>query len=282
MLRKCLYIFILTCIALPGQALAAAKSSDVPDYMQDEIRASQNSTFERGSVLYLGEPKAASNKGADITARSALRQEQGLYLPDGRGGVIIIPGAEAAQQHPNVVDARELKLKIRELADQLVTGLNPNLAKHIALPTAFVHQDDFDRSSSLGRFVAEQLFYEFNQRGLRTKEYRMAQSLTVRDDGEFILSRNVAASPLSADTIYVVGTYFTDGQVLFMNARLLRANGDILRTGQLIMQVNPLTRRMLANSGRKMPAGKLELKDFNTEARQPEAVTAFDQGLDIH
>lgn len=282
MLRKLFYISLAFCICFPGLAAAAEQDSGVPDYMRDEIRPGGSNSFERGSVLYLDEARIANYKGQSVSSRSVRRQDQGIVLPDGKGGVIIIPGAEGLAQNPNVVDARELKLKMRELASQLLAGLPSSLSGYIALPTAFVQQDDFERSSSFGRFAVEQLYYEFNQRGLRTREYRMERNLMVREDGEFILSRNVAATPLSSNAVYVVGTYYTDGNVMFVNARLIRASGEILRTGQLVMPVSQLTRRMLANSGRRMPHGSLELKDFNTEARQPEAVTAFDRGLDIH
>lgn len=282
MLRKFLCIFIFAALIAPASGFGATRESEVPAYMRDEIYAAKTGEFERGSVLYLKDQRRASYKGADVTSHQVLRQDQGLVLPDGRGGVIIIPGEAGAAQNPQVVDARELKLKVRELAAQLVSGLPASLAGNIALPTSFVQQDDFDRSSSFGRFIAEQLYYEFNQRGLRTKEYRMGRTLTVREDGEFILSRNVSDAPLSANTLYVVGTYYTDGNVLFLNARLLRSNGDILRTGQLIMPLNQLTKRMLANSGRRMAEGALEVKDFKTEARPPETTTAFDRGLDVH
>lgn len=282
MFRKLFYISLAFCIYLPGLALAAEQDSRLPAYMQDEVRLGSSNRFERGSVLYLNDARMANYKGQSVSARTVRQQDHGIALPDGRGGVIIIPGAEGPAQNPNLVDARELKLKMRELASQLLVGLPSSLSGHIALPTAFVQQDDFERSSSFGRFAVEQLYYEFNQRGLRTREYRMGKNMTVREDGEFILSRDVAAPTLNSNTIYVVGTYYTDGNVMFVNARLIRASGEILRTGQLVMPVSQLTRRMLANSGRRMPLGGLELKDFNTEARQPEAVTAFDRGLDIH
>lgn len=282
MLRTCLYIFIFSALLLPVEVLAAKLGEDAPAYMRDEVYGAKNDEFERGSMLYLKESNKAAYKGKEVEARQVLRHDNGLVLPDGRGGLIVIPGEAGPQQNPNVVDARELKLKMRELAAQLVSGLSPALAGNIALPTAFVQQDDFDRSSSFGRFISEQLFYEFNQRGLRTKEYRMSGSLNVRPDGEFILTRNVPSAQLSPSVLYVLGTYYTDGNVLFLNARLVRYNGDILRTAQLVLQVNQLTKRMLANSGRKMQEGGLEVKDFNTEARPPQAVTAFDRGLDIH
>lgn len=283
MFRRCLYILLLGALALPSSALADANDSGTPAYMLDEIaKMSKSNEFERGSVLMLKKQKSSNYRGTDVQVRETLRQDHGLVLQDGKGGIIVIPSNPSLKQNENVVDARELKLKIRELASQLVVGLPSSLSGHIALPTSFVLQDDFDRSSSFGRFVAEQLYYEFNQRGLRTVEYRLAPNLTVREDGEFVLTRQVSAAALDAKTLYVVGTYFTDGNILILNARLIRSSGEILRTGQLIMPVSPLTKRMLANSGRRMQEGNMEIRDFKTEARQPEAVTAFDQGLDIH
>lgn len=282
MIRKYLYFFLCTSLAAPSAALAERQKVDIPDYMQNEIRLERKAEFERGSVLYLKKSQDALYKGKQVNSRTAQRQGHGLVLPDGEGGIIIVPGIEAPAQNPQLVDARELKLKMRELASQLVGGLNPSLSSYIALPTAFVQQDDFNRSSSLGRFAVEQLYYEFNQRGLRTKEYRMDKNLTVREDGEYILARTPGSSPLNSNTLYIVGTYYTAGEVLFINARLIRSNGDILRTGQLIFELSPLSKRMLANSGLKMPEASLEIKDFQTEARPPETVTAFEQGLDIH
>jgi hypothetical protein len=216
-----------------------------------------------------------------MSSSTARRVDQGLILQDGRGGVVMIPGQANNGMNATMVDARELKLKIRELSDQLFVGMDKNLSNLIALPSAFVTQDDFSRSSSFGRYISEQLYYELNQRGLRTREYRLSGNITVRHDGEFILTRDARSAALNSNTIYVVGTYYTDGQVLLVNARLIRSNGDILRTGQLILQINPLTKRMLANSGRRFQEGSINILDFNTEARPPEIVTDFDRGFDI-
>ena len=70
--------------------------------------------------------------------------------------------------------------------------------------------------------------------------------------------------------------------MIFVNARLLKSDGRVLRPGQLIMPVTPLTGGMLANSGRRFSESSVEVLDFNMEARPPTEATAFDQGMDIH
>ena len=232
--------------------------------------------FERGSAMKTGHPGQILHQGQAVPSQNMLRHDNGLLLPDGRGGLVVVPGAPVSAPNPNYVDARELKLKMRELAAQLIAGLDGSLSSYIALPTAFVTQDDFDRSSSLGRFIVEQMYYEFNQRGLPTREYRLDGKLTQREDGEFILVRNPGASNLDPRTLYLVGTYYTDNFSVFINARLIRSDGRVVRTGQLVMASTPLTRRMIAASGRKLPAEGLEIRDFNMEARPPEASSVYD------
>ncbi|MDL2285785.1 hypothetical protein LJB93_03480 [Desulfovibrio sp. OttesenSCG-928-F07] len=275
MLRKCLIIAVFAIMACPFQALAF-------DDVGVESAIHQDQPFERGAVLQVKKPVKTTYKGNQVNSVSVQTPDHGLVLQDNAGGIIVIPGAPTYGANINQLDARELKLKIRELAAQLVTGLDKRYANHIALPTAFVAQDDFTRSSSFGRYISEQLYYELNQRGLRTKEYRLTDSMVMREDGEFLLTRNVQGTALNASTLYIVGTYYTDGTILLVNARMVNSGGDIIRTGQLILNVNPLTKRMLANSGRRIQEGTIELLDFNSEARLPETVTAFDQGMDIH
>jgi hypothetical protein len=275
MSRTSLCLTLAAVLALPCPALAL-------DSGDTDFIPTQDRKFERGAVLSIRPPHNANYNGLDVEASLARRQDHGLVLRDGKGGIIVLPGKSAYDANAVLLEARELKLKMRELADQLIAGLDKSLKGQIVLPTSFVPQDDFSRSSAFGRYAVEQLYYEFNQRGLPTREYRLGERLVVRDDGEFILTREAASSPLNNATLYVAGTYYTDGLIILVNARLLRAGGEILRTGQLIMNVTPMAKRMLANSGRKLQEGGIDVRDFNTEARPPETVTAFDQGMDIH
>ena len=66
----------------------------------------------------------------------------------------------------------ELRLKVRELASQLFEAGKDQLAGGVTMPASFVNQDNLDSSSSFGRYIAEQLFYELNQLGVPVREYR--------------------------------------------------------------------------------------------------------------
>ena len=92
---------------------------------------------------------------------------------------------------PAYVDAVEVKLKCRELADQMLATMpNDALQGFVAMPTSFVDQNNTSRSSPLGRLMGEALFYEFNQRGVSVREYRFPGVIETRpEEGEFALSR---------------------------------------------------------------------------------------------
>ena len=87
---------------------------------------------------------------------------------------------------PGYTDAVELKLKSRELAEQMLATMpNDAIQGFVAMPTAFVNQNNTSQSSPMGRLMAESLFYEFNQRGFPTREYRLNGVINVqggRDD----------------------------------------------------------------------------------------------------
>jgi hypothetical protein len=261
------------------ERVSAARTPEAP--VQDDY-ADKLSGFARVTALTLGERQNVSYLGRESAARTALERGHGLVFTDERGEVLVVPGQKAAAADPDLADARELKLKMREMAAQLVANLPRSFSSYIAIPVSFVAQDDFESSSSLGRFIVEQMLYEFNQRGLFTRELRMNGKLTMREDGEFILSRQNSVTALDARALYLTGTYHTGQNTIFINARLIRANGQIVRSGQIIMPLNPLTRRMLAASGKKMVEQDIEILDFEQEARPGQSPTLFDQGMDIH
>lgn len=145
------------------------------------------------------------------------------------------------------IDAVEVKLKCRELADQLLATMPNNaLQGFVAMPTAFVDQNDTSRTSPLGRLMAESMFYEFNQRGFPTREYRLSGKISIRggrDDLALVADQVVPTRQKWA--ALVVGTYFVDKDATFINARLVRArDGLVLRTGQLVLVNTPIVERM--------------------------------------
>ncbi len=171
----------------------------------------------------------------------------------GRGAVPVVDASEASY-----VDAQEVKLKVRELADQmLATVPNDALTGLVAVPTTFVNQDNFQSTNSFGRLVSESLYYEFNQRGFPVREYRLSPGITTKEGlGDFALSR-VRGIKTSGEkwAALIVGTYYLDRDSVIVNARMVRASdGMVLRTGQLVMRnnayVNRLTGAAYASSGK--------------------------------
>ena len=117
-----------------------------------------------------------------------------------------------APTDPEYVDAVELKLKCRELADQMLATMpNDALKGVVALPTSFVEQGNRSVSSPLGRLISEALIYEFNQRGFPVREYRLAGKISVtggRDDLAFL--NNVSIPVGQKWAALIVGTYYVD------------------------------------------------------------------------
>ena len=164
-----------------------------------------------------------------------------------------------APTDPNFVAAQEIKLKVRELADQLLASLpNDALTGFVALPTSFVDQNDFNTSSPLGRYLAEGLIYEFNQRGFPVREYRTDGSITMREGmGETALARKgKIATAKGKGNALLIGTYHQDPDAIFVSARMVRASdGIVLRTGQIMLTPNAVTLRMTNAGPDGLPLG---------------------------
>ncbi len=277
LLPVCLSLALAGCFGAEQTALSGPQ---MPDSMQAQ---SEEAHLEPSAALVGTYGPRALYKGKDVSSIKATNIDSGIVLPDGSGGVVWVPGVSREPQNADYVDARELKLKIREMAEQLIAGCSRDGA--VALPVSFVNLDNLEQTSSFGRLVAEQLFYEFNQRGFPVREYRIPGNISVRDgEGEFYLSRaigNIAAT--SPNSVVVAGTYSGDRHAVFVNARLIRPrDGRVLRTANLILQPNQLTKRLLAKgSVRKMEEGVMHIRDLR-EVDTPVEATPFDQGQDIH
>lgn len=162
-----------------------------------------------------------------------------------------IPAPTSAQS--GYVDAVELKLKCRELADQMLATVPNNALKgYVAMPTSFVDENDTSRSSPLGRLIAESMYYEFNQRGFPTREYRLTGNINVINGrNDLALANNEKVSTKGQKwAALLVGTYYVDKDATFVNARLVRASdGLVLRTGQLVLPNTPVVVRMARSGG---------------------------------
>lgn len=276
--------FFLAVLTL-GLSACAEKTGapEMPDSMKH--MQGQGATFSSTAALP-GEkgPRVVYN-GKEVSSVKANTVDTGMVIPDGKGGVIWLPGEPRQPQNAGYAEAREIKLKIREMTEQLISGIkDPSLRCTVALPTSFVNLDNFEQSSSFGRLFAEQLIYEFNQRGYPVKEYRAPKNIRVREgEGELYLTRALGDVSVPPDGVVVAGTYYADKQAVFVNARLLRpSDGRVMRTANLVLSSNSLTRRMLAGgTGTKLDTGVIHFRDFK-EAVSPVSVNPVDRGADIH
>lgn len=151
------------------------------------------------------------------------------------------------------IDAVELKLKCRELADQMLSTVpNDALKGYVAMPTSFVNENNTSQSSPLGRLMAESMFYEFNQRGFPTREYRLTGKIAVEGGkNDIALAANQMVSTKGQKwAALLVGTYYVDKAATFVNVRLVRASdGLVLRTAQLVLPNTPVVARMAMGNG---------------------------------
>lgn len=238
-----------------GLALAApfAQAQDPGSPLADPARpytaqSGAAAAMDPGAGALATEKGTVYVNGAPHVRRDAPGVHAGVLVPDGRGGYVWL-GADkpVAPPSPDLEDARELRLRVRELAAQLLEA-GERLPGAVALPASFVHQDDFSRSSSFGRLLAELLFHELVRRGVPVREYRALPSISPREGGEFALTRDPnLVVPLGPDDMVVTGAYYFDKRSVYVNARIFRAgDGLVLRTAGLVFGQNETTRTMLA------------------------------------
>ena len=246
MFRPAFYCLLLCLAALPAGA----------ETMLDPWQQSTSQASPAPLPIDPGNPVQSRWAGTVHTqdGRHILRQEKenslGLLAPNLDGTYTLIPGGPRPSPAPGTIEAQELKLKVRELASQLLdTWPNQTLTGVVAIPTTFVSLDNFRETSGLGRYMAEALFYEFNTRGFAVREYRTNGTIhMVPGQGEFTLSRALPDIRISQDwAALVVGTYYQDRDAVFVNARMVRpSDGLVLRTAQLVLPMNDMVRRMSA------------------------------------
>lgn len=234
--------------ALPVRAQEPAQESPLADPARPFTSlAGAAAETDPGAGALATEKGTVYVKGKPYVRRDAPAVHAGVLTPDGRGGYVWL-GADKPVQPPapDLEDARELRLRVRELAGQLLEG-GSHLPDMVALPVTFVNQDDFNRTSSFGRLVVELLFHELSRLGVPVREYRALPSISPREGGEFVLSRDPnLVVPLGSNALVVTGTYYFDKQTVYVNARAFRAgDGMVAGTASLVFAQNRTSRTLL-------------------------------------
>lgn len=146
-------------------------------------------------------------------------------------------------------EAEELRARTRELAQQLiVNGQEDIVDGYVLTVNSFVNLNNLYKTSSLGRYLGEQMIGELQSAGIGVIEVRKAKGVMIHQYlGEYGLSRDMAelSSEHGAQAM-VVGTYsYANGQIL-LNARVLRnRDGMVISHANLAFALDGLTAQML-------------------------------------
>ncbi|MDH3360042.1 MAG: FlgO family outer membrane protein [Desulfobulbaceae bacterium] len=153
-------------------------------------------------------------------------------------------------------EASGLAGSVRMMAHELTSHLEDSdpqigvLANGIAV-CSFVDLKKLTRTSSFGRYLAEQLMGEFQQRGYTVVEMRKTTSLKIQEKrGEYSLSRNPEDlnQNVTAGAV-LTGTYTPAGDNVLVNAKIIdNRNSTMLASATLIFPRNQLVAGLLADS----------------------------------
>lgn len=129
------------------------------------------------------------------------------------------------------------------------------LADGIAV-SSFVDLKKLTRTSSFGRYLAEQLMTEFQQQGYRVLEIRKSTSILIQEKrGEYGLSRDTdEINPDVAARTLITGTYTLTEDHILVNAKVLDNKSTVLlSSATMVFPRTPLTNLLLADSASAMP-----------------------------
>lgn len=183
-------------------------------------------------------------------------------------------------QPGNSGEGAVLQARINQLGKALIANAGEVVGdEYVVAVSTFVSLDNLYATSSLGRFLGEQLLSTLQQAGLEVIEVRKTPGMMVSPyHGEYALSRSMdEISLVQTAQAVVVGTYAVAGQEIFVNARLLRNNDNrVLSSASLVLPIDAMTANLLANES--MPAStrtsKVSMRQFeegDQSASQPPA-----------
>lgn len=165
-------------------------------------------------------------------------------------------GQEAGPSAGPAGQGAALQAKINQLGKALIVNAGEVMVdEYVVAVSTFVSLDNLYATSSLGRYLSEQLLSALQQAGLEVIEVRKTSGMMVSQyHGEYALSRDMKElSQVQGAQAMVVGTYAVAGQEIFVNARLLRNDDNrVLSAASLVLPIDAMTANLLANES--MPA----------------------------
>lgn len=215
---------VLTVVVCCGVEVGAGPLPE-PIYVVDQSLAPPDYQYRTGRVVKPPEEKRIW----DYLAFFAVRSEPGQEFP-----------AE---------EAEELRARTRELLRQLLQNASPGMIEDYVLTVnSFVNLNNLYASSSLGRYLGEQMIGELQAAGAGVIDVRKTKGLMIREGlGEFSLSRDMdELRSVHGSQATVVGTYTSASGQLLLNARVLRnQDGMVLSHANLVCALDEMTGQML-------------------------------------
>ena len=166
------------------------------------------------------------------------------------------PPQEKSTLPPKINEAVVLKQHVSEMANELTGTLSdPDpeigmLADGLIVCT-FVDLKKLYRTSSFGRYIAEQLMNEFQSRNYTVVELRKSTSVLIQEKrGEYGLSRDPAEIGGSVEAgAMLTGTYTVTDHDIIVNAKIIdNRTAKLLSSATMIFPRNQLSNRLLADS----------------------------------
>ncbi len=127
---------------------------------------------------------------------------------------------------------------IVDIANQLFdTKINHKNPTRVIL-TSFVDLENLEKTTTFGRLISESMFNELHIRKFLVTDFRGQAAVSVNEDGEFHITRDVEKLKDNIDAIeyILVGTYVKfEDQSLLINARIMDSvSGKLLSTARVV------------------------------------------------
>jgi len=190
-----------------------------------------------------------------------------LFLSGCKQNTITIPQKEASTQKVQLT----LNDAVLSLANQLSKNNKISSSDTGTITvTSFVNLTQLQKTSQLGRILGESLYSELFIRGFNITDFRGQHAISVNNNGEFYITRNITKlTPEVPNTYVLVGTYSQIDQNIIINARVLdNKTGKIVSSARVmyanddcsIFGICNNAQRKIKIVGNQVSKGKLALQ----------------------
>ncbi|GEM_PF-642126 len=139
----------------------------------------------------------------------------------------------AADMQAHVTTQATLEATIASLSTQMMKN-NKMKTNKAVLITSFVRLDNLKKTSEFGRVLSESLINELSNRGFNIVEFRGQVSVSINEQGEYFITRDISKLKNTiASTYVVVGTYSRQYGKVMLNARVIdNSSGQIISSSR--------------------------------------------------